>query len=139
MKVFIDSGGDQKSIKITIGACERILALAGVDILGGNPSELARLFDEPITLSKAIVAAVCLKDFSLDELDAVTFDNARKAFFEELADFFRILGRTDLTTMLARMREIQAEGLAQRTKIVETKFAAPSGGPPEASASTPEG
>lgn len=137
MKVFIDSSSSQKPIKITIGVCERIQAFAGVDILSGNPTELARLFDEPITLSKAIVAAVNQEGFTLEELDAVTFANAKKAFFEELADFFRILGRTDLTTMLARMGEIAEKAMAEREKVIQTKFAAPSFKQPEASESTP--
>lgn len=139
MKVFIDSAGNQHPIKITIGACERIKAFAGVDLLSSNPTELARLFDEPVTLAKAIVALVGDDAFTLDSLDAATLANAQKAFYEELTDFFRLLGRTDLTTMLARMKELAENAMAEREKVIQTKFAAPSFKRPEASGSTPEG
>lgn len=138
MRVFVDSTGNQRPIKITIGACERIRALSGVDVLSANPADLARLFDEPVTLAKAIVAAVGDDAFTLDDLDAQTYTNAQKAFYEELADFFRLLGRTDLTTILARMRDMADEAIRQREKVVRTKFVEPFTKPPEPSESTPE-
>lgn len=138
MKVFVDSTGNQRPIKITIGACERIRALSGVDVLSANPADLARLFDEPVTLAKAIVAAVGDDAFTLDSLDAQTYTNAQKAFYEELSDFFQLLGRTDLTTILARMRAMADEAIRQREKVVRTKFAEPFTKPPEPSESTPE-
>ena len=139
MRVFYDPTGNQPPIKIAIGACERIHAFSGVDVLSANPADLARLFDEPVTLAKAIVAAVGDDAFTLDSLDAQTYTNAQKAFYEELADFFRLLDRTDLTTILARMRAMAEEAIRQREKVVRTKFAEPSFKPPEPSESTPEG
>lgn len=138
MKTFIDSTGKQNAIKITIGACERILAASGVDVLSANPLELARLFDEPITLGKAIVAAAGGK-MTADDLDAETFKNAAEAFFAELADFFRLSGRSDLATLLAKMNDRQNEGIKQRAELIATRFGDLSGAPPASSASTPEG
>jgi hypothetical protein len=124
MKDFKDNTGRQWRIELTIGAAKRIRSLAGVNLLEldqGEPPLLTRLGLDVMLLCDVVYAAVKpqadeagVSDEQFGEAlggDAILA--ARKAFFEELADFFRSQGRADLARAIQAQERIVALAVEQ--------------------------
>jgi len=119
MRTFADSAGRQWKVELTLGAAKRIQALTGVNLLEldrGDPPLLTRLGLDVMLLCDVIFAvlepqaeAAGVSDEQFGEaLGGEAILAARTAFFEELADFFRRLGRADLARAIPAQEKLLA-------------------------------
>ena len=142
MKTFNDSAGRTWTISLTLNAAKRVNSLLGVNLLdldgrtdpkpqeGGEdrPTELpllTRLGTDIILLCDVIfaiikpqadAAGVSDEEFGAALGGEVIFA-AQTAFYEELVDFFRQLGRSDLARAIdaqRRMIELTVQGIETR-------------------------
>lgn len=162
MKAFKDSTGREWKVELTIGTAKRIRSLADVNLLEldqGEPPLLTRLGLDVMLLCDVVYAAVKPQadDAGVSDeqfgaaLGGEAILAARKAFFEELADFFRSQGRADLARAIQAQERIVALAVEQvdrkigeidPEKAVTEAMAAPVAGgsstsSPAASAATP--
>jgi len=157
MKTFADNAGRTWTISLTIDAAKRVKSLLGVNLLeldAGEPPLLTRLGTDVILLCDVIYALVKPQADAAgvtDEqfgsaLGGEAVLAAQTAFYEELVDFFRKLGRTDLAKAVDAQRRVIDLAVARiETRIdrldlqaaVESTLGGPSGSLPEPSASIP--
>jgi hypothetical protein len=122
MRAFRDSKERSWQIRLTLGSVMAVKDAVGVDLLAGDspdpdaqaPNLLTRLSVD-LLLCGRVIAAMLAEQFEAHEtteaevlaaFDAATLAAAREAFFGELLDFYRGLGRTDL------VEQIEATGEA---------------------------
>lgn len=143
MHQFKDSTGETWELAITGATIKRVWDLLHVDLgklLDGNPPLLTRLDTEIVLLVDVIY--VCLKlvadrrnvsdlDFA-GRLSGEALRHAHDALMEELVDFFRQLGRTDLAQAGQEQQALLHQTVAKQTKVIgraarlyETKLADP--------------
>ncbi len=157
MKTFTDSAGRAWTLALTIDAAKRVKGLLDVNLLeleAGDPPLLTRLGMDVILLCDAIFALVKPQADAAgvtDEqfgaaLGGEVILAAQTAFYEELVDFFRKLGRTDLVKAVdAQRRMIDLAVRRIETRIdrldleaaVESTLGEPSTSSPPSSASIP--
>ncbi|MCC7409958.1 MAG: hypothetical protein IT442_17965 [Phycisphaeraceae bacterium] len=133
MKTFTDSAGRTWTIALTIDAAKRVKGLLGVNLLeldAGEPASggplLTRLGTDVILLCDVIYALVKPQADAAgvtDEQFAAALGGdailaAQTAFYEELVDFFRKLGRTDL----ARAIDAQRRMIDLAVQRIETRI-----------------
>lgn len=158
MKTFTDNAGRTWTIALTIDAAKRVKGLLGVNLIEldtGEPPLLTRLGTDVILLCDVIYAlvkpqadAAGVKDGDFAAAlggDAVMA--AQTAFYEELADFFRKLGRTDLARAIdaqRRMIDLAVQRIETRIEkldieaAVESTLGESSTSSPVCAASTPD-
>ncbi len=157
MKTFTDNAGRTWTISLTIDAAKRVKSLLDVNLLeleAGDPPLLTRLGTDVILLCDVIFALVKPQadaaGVSDQEFAAALGGDvvlaAQTAFYEELVDFFRKLGRTDLAKAVGAQRRMIDLAVARiETRIdrldleaaVESTLGGPSTNWPPSSASTP--
>ena len=157
MKTFTDNAGRAWTLSLTIDAAKRVKGLLDVNLLeleAGDPPLLTRLGTDVILLCDVIFALVKPQADAAgvtDEqfgaaLGGETILAAQTAFYEELVDFFRKLGRTDLAKAVdAQRRMIDLAVRRIETRIdrldleaaVESTLGEPSTNLPPSSESTP--
>lgn len=131
MRTFTDNAGRSWTVAITIGSAKRVRDLAGVDLLdlqAGDPPLLARLgFD--IALVCDVVYAVVQPQAEEREVSDREFGEAlgggaalaaQMALCEDLADFFRGLGRTDQATALEAQGRTVRAAVARASQKIES-------------------
>lgn len=117
MKTFTDNAGRTWTISLTIDAAKRVKSLLGVNLLeleSGDPPLLTRLGTDVILLCDVIFALVKPQadaaGVSDQEFAAALGGDvvlaAQSAFYEELVDFFRKLGRGDLAKAVDAQRRM---------------------------------
>ncbi|HNQ22490.1 MAG TPA: hypothetical protein PKK06_05290 [Phycisphaerae bacterium] len=117
MKTFTDTAGRTWTLALTIDAAKRVKGLLGVNLLeldAGDPPLLTRLGTDVILLCDVIFALVKPQADAVgvsDEQFAAALGGdavfaAQTAFYEELMDFFRKLGRTDLAKAVDAQRRM---------------------------------
>ena len=129
MKTFTDNAGRSWTISLTIDAAKRVKSLLGVNLLEleqGDPPLLTRLGTDVILLCDVIfalvkpqadAAAVTDEQFGAS-LGGEAILSAHTAFYEELVDFFRKLGRGDL----ARAVDAQKRMIDLAVRRIETRI-----------------
>jgi hypothetical protein len=155
MKPFKDSKGREWEIGLTIATVKRVKGLLGIDLLdleSGDPPLLTRLATDIVLTIDAVY--VCIKtqadaknvtdeQFS-EALGGDVILAARSAFFEELTDFFRQLGRMNTVKAIAMQEAIVNAAIKQTwaklesidpEALVAKALASPT--PGESSTSTP--
>jgi hypothetical protein len=157
MKTFTDSAGRTWTLALTIDAAKRVKSLLDVNLLeleAGDPPLLTRLGTDVILLCDVIFALVKPQadaaGVSDQEFAAALGGDvvlaAQTAFYEELVDFFRKLGRGDLAKAVDAQRRMIDLAVARiETRLgkldleaaVETTLGEPSTSSPPSSASTP--
>ena len=157
MKTFPDTTGRTWTVALTIDAAKRVRSLLDVNLLeleAGDPPLLTRLGTDVILLCDVIFALVKPQADAAgvsDEqfaaaLGGETILAAQTAFYEELVDFFRKLGRTDLAKAVDAQRRMIDLAVARiETRIdrldleaaVESTLGEPSTSSPPSSESTP--
>jgi hypothetical protein len=157
MKTFTDTAGRAWTIALTIDAAKRVKSLLDVNLLeleAGDPPLLTRLGTDVILLCDVIFALVKPQadaaGVSDQEFAAALGGDAvlaaQTAFYEELVDFFRKLGRRDLAKAVdAQRRMIDLTVARIETRLdkldleaaVETTLGEPSTSSPPSSESTP--
>ena len=157
MKTFTDNAGRAWTVSLTIDAAKRVKGLLDVNLLeleAGDPPLLTRLGTDVILLCDVIFALVKPQADAAgvtDEqfgaaLGGEVILAAQTAFYEELVDFFRKLGRTDLAKAVdAQRRMIDLAVRRIETRIdrldleaaVESTLGEQSTSLPPSSASTP--
>ena len=157
MKAFQDTAGVEWVIDLNVTAIKRAKSLVDVDLLAlssGQPPLITRLGTDVILLCDTIFALVKPQADAADVTDeqfaaAMGGDAilaAQTAFYGELVDFFRKLGRTDLAKAVdAQRRMIDLAVQRIETRIdrldleaaVETTLGEPSTNSLPSSASTP--
>jgi len=157
MKTFTDNAGRTWTLTLTIDAAKRVKSLLDVNLLeleAGDPPLLTKLGTDVILLCDAIFALVKPQADAAgvtDEQFAAAMGGdailaAQTAFYEELVDFFRKLGRTDLAKAVdAQRRMIDLAVQRIETRIdrldleaaIETTLGEPSTNSPPSLASTP--
>ena len=157
MKTFTDSAGRAWTLALTIDAAKRVKSLLDVNLLeleAGDPPLLTRLGTDVILLCDTIFALVKPQADAAgvtDEQFAAAMGGdailaAQTAFYGELVDFFRKLGRTDLAKAVdAQRRMIDLAVQRIETRIdrldleaaIETTLGEPSTNSPPSLASTP--
>jgi len=117
MKTFTDNAGRSWTISLTIDAAKRVKGLLGVNLLEleqGDPPLLTRLGTDVILLCDVIfalvkpqadAASVTDEQFGAS-LGGEAILAAHTAFYEELVDFFRKLGRGDLARAVDAQRRM---------------------------------
>lgn len=126
MKTFTDTKGRCWRIDMTISAVKRVKGALEVDLLRmdqGDPPLLTVLGTDVEVLCDIIFCLVMpqaeelgVSDVQFGEaMGGETMFQAQVAFYEELADFFRGLGRVDT----ARALQMQQEMMSQAVKRVE--------------------
>jgi len=129
MRAFTDSAGRTWTLSLTLDAAKRVRSLLDVDLLdleNGDPPLLTRLGTDIILLCDVVFAIVKPQADSAgvsDEQFGASLGGdvilaAQTAFYEELVDFFRKLGRSDL----ARAVEAQKQMIELTVKGIETKI-----------------
>jgi len=157
MKTFTDNAGRAWTVSLTIDAAKRVKGLLDVNLLeleAGDPPLLTRLGTDVILLCDVIfalvkpqadAASVSDEEFAA-ALGGETILAAQTAFYEELVDFFRKLGRTDLAKAVdAQRRMIDLAVRRIETRIdrldleaaVESTLGEPSTSSPPSSESIP--
>ena len=117
MKTFTDTAGRTWTLALTIDAAKRVKSLLDVNLLeleAGDPPLLTRLGTNVILLCDVIFALVKPQadaaGVSDQEFAAALGGDvvlaAQTAFYEELVDFFRKLGRTDLAKAVDAQRRM---------------------------------
>jgi len=117
MKTFTDNAGRAWTLSLTIDAAKRVKGLLNVNLLeleAGDPPLLTRLGTDVILLCDVIFALVKPQADAAgvsDEqfgaaLGGEAILAAQTAFYEELVDFFRKLGRTDLAKAVDAQRRM---------------------------------
>lgn len=130
MKQFTDSAGKTWAISLTIDAVKRIRGLLGVNLLeieAGDPPLLTRLGLDIILLCDVIYAAIKPQTEAAgvtDEqfgaaLGGEFIKAAQDAFYSELVDFFRGLGRPDLAKAVDAQRRMIDRTIKQITTRIE--------------------
>lgn len=157
MKTFTDSAGRAWTLALTIDAAKRVKSLLDVNLLeleAGDPPLLTRLGTDVILLCDTIFALVKPQADAAgvtDEQFAAAMGGdailaAQTAFYGELVDFFRKLGRTDLAKAVDAQRRMIDLAVARiETRIdrldleaaIETTLGEPSTNSLPSSASTP--
>jgi len=164
MKTFTDTAGRTWTLALTIDAAKRVKSLLDVNLLeldlpagkagAGDPPLLTRLGTDVILLCDVIFALVKPQadaaGVSDQEFAAALGGDvvlaAQTAFYEELVDFFRKLGRGDLAKAVdAQRRMIDLTVARIKTRIdrldleaaVESTLGEPSTSSPQSSESTP--
>ena len=157
MKTFTDNAGRTWTLTLTIDAAKRVKSLLDVNLLeleAGDPPLLTKLGTDVILLCDAIFALVKPQADAAgvtDEQFAAAMGGdailaAQTAFYEELVDFFRKLGRTDLAKAVDAQRRMINLAVARiETRIdrldleaaAESTLGEPSTNSPLSSASTP--
>ena len=157
MKTFTDNAGRAWTLALTIDAAKRVKSLLDVNLLeleAGDPPLLTRLGTDVILLCDVIFALVKPQADAAgvsDEqfaaaLGGETILAAQTAFYEELVDFFRKLGRGDLAKAVDAQRRMIDLAVARiETRIdrldleaaVESTLGEPSTSSPPSSESTP--
>ena len=157
MKTFTDNAGRAWTLSLTIDAAKRVKGLLDVNLLeleAGDPPLLTKLGTDVILLCDVIFAIVKPQADAAgvtDEqfgaaLGGEVILAAQTAFYEELVDFFRKLGRTDLAKAVdAQRRMIDLTVRRIETRIdrldleaaVESTLGEPSTSSPPSSASIP--
>jgi hypothetical protein len=129
MKTFTDSAGRTWTIALTIDAAKRVKSLLDVNLLepeAGDPPLLTRLGTGVILLCDVIFAIVKPQadaaGVSDEQFGAALGGDAilaaQRAFYEELVDFFRKLGRTDLAKAVDAQRRVMDLAVAR----IETRI-----------------
>ena len=157
MKTFTDTAGRTWTVALTIDAAKRVKSLLDVNLLeleAGDPPLLTRLGTDVILLCDVIFALVKPQADAAgvsDEQFAAALGGdvvlaAQTAFYGELVDFFRKLGRGDLAKAVDAQRRMIDLAVARiETRIdkldleaaVETTLGEPSTSSPPSSESTP--
>ena len=157
MKTFTDTAGRTWTLSLTIDAAKRVKGLLDVNLLeleAGDPPLLTKLGTDVILLCDVIFAlikpqadAAGVSDEQFGAaLGGEVILAAQTAFYEELVDFFRKLGRTDLAKAVdAQRRMIDLAVRRIETRIdrldleaaVESTLGEPSTSSPPSSESTP--
>ncbi|HPD17393.1 MAG TPA: hypothetical protein PLE19_20845 [Planctomycetota bacterium] len=157
MKTFTDTAGRTWTITLTIDAAKRVKSLLDVNLLeleAGDPPLLTRLGTDVILLCDVIFALVKPQadaaGVSDQEFGAALGGDAvlaaQTAFYEELVDFFRKLGRGDLAKAVDAQRRMIDLAVARiETRLdkldleaaIETTLGEPSTSSPPSSESTP--
>ena len=157
MKTFTDSAGRAWTLSLTIDAAKRVKGLLDVNLLeleAGDPPLLTKLGTDVILLCDVIFAIVKPQADAAgvtDEQFGAALGGevvlaAQTAFYEELVDFFRKLGRTDLAKAVdAQRRMIDLAVRRIETRIdrldleaaVESTLGEPSTSSPPSSGSIP--
>jgi len=163
MKTFTDSAGRTWTIVLTIDAVKRVKSLLDVNLLeldlpagkagAGDPPLLTRLGTDVILLCDVIFALIKPQadaaGISDQEFAAALGGDVvlamQTAFYEELVDFFRKLGRGDLAKAVDAQRRMIDLAVARiETRInrldleaaVESTLGEPSTNSPQSSEST---
>ncbi len=156
MRIFKDSKGREWSISLTLGSAMMIKDRLGLDLLQpemGDPPVLTRIGTDEMLLGEVICAFLSdqFGKYDLDEqgvkaaFDGETLLAAQKAFYGELADFFRNRGRADRVKAIEKQELLIDAAIAANEAridsfdVEETIRGMTSGESPEASDSTPEG
>jgi len=117
MKLFADNAGRNWTLSLTIDAAKRVRGLLGVNLLeldAGDPPLLTKLGTDVILLCDVIyclvkpqadAAGVSDEQFGA-ALGGEAIHAAQTAFYEELSDFFRKLGRGDLAKAAPAQRRL---------------------------------
>ena len=157
MKTFTDTAGRTWTVALTIDAAKRVKSLLDVNLLeleAGDPPLLTRLGTDVILLCDVIFALVKPQADAAgvsDEQFAAALGGdvvlaAQTAFYGELVDFFRKLGRGDLAKAVDAQRRMIDLAVARiETRLdkldleaaVESTLGEPSTSSPPSSASTP--
>ena len=126
MTTFTDSQGNVFSLKLTVGAVDRIVGAGLPDLLSGNPQLIGQFYDSPLVAAKAV--AVLIKDQletlgvkgnPLDRFDGQTLKAALDAFYQEVVLFFQAAQRNDLETLCVEMRRLKAGQAEAQTEAVK--------------------
>ena len=157
MKTFTDTAGRTWTLALTIDAAKRVKSLLDVNLLeleAGDPPLLTRLGTDVILLCDVIFALVKPQadaaGVSDQEFAAALGGDvvlaAQTAFYGELVDFFRKLGRGDLAKAVDAQRRMIDLAVARiETRLdkldleaaVESTLGEPSTNSPPSSESTP--
>ena len=140
MKEFRDNQGKRWQINMTIGACQEIKTLYGVDLLrpegtpdnsGGSLLERVMsdsLFDYKIAirLCKASIKENGYDGYTDEQLGelfgAEEYKLLIKAFYDEYADFFHQAGAKGAAALVAKIQEIKGlrdDALAARVNLID--------------------
>ena len=128
MRTFTDSAGRTWTLSLTLDAAKRVRSLLDINLLdleSGEPPLLTRLGTDVILLCDVVFAIVKPQadtaGVSDEEFGAALGGDvilaAQTAFYEELVDFFRQLGRSDLARAVdaqRRMIELTVKGIETR-------------------------
>ncbi|HEV57106.1 MAG TPA: hypothetical protein ENN87_06360 [Phycisphaerales bacterium] len=131
MRTFADNAGRTWTITLTIDAAKRVKRLLDVNLLeleAGDPPLLTRLGTDVILLCDVIYVlikpqadAAGLTDEQFGAaLGGEAILAAQTAFYEELVDFFRKLGRTDLARAVDAQRRLIDLAVARIETRIET-------------------
>ncbi len=131
MRKFSDAAGAKWELRITGGTIKRVSELMdGLDLgqpLVGDPPFLTR-FDTEMIFKVDVLCAVlrpeCKERDISDEAFAALLEgkvlyDASVAFWEELADFFQSLQRTEVVKAICRQMEIVKRGVEMLTDKLE--------------------
>jgi len=135
MHNFEDNEGSRWTLSLTFGSARRVKALLDVDLLdpcAGELPLLTRLGTEIRLLCDVIFALIKPQADELGVTDeqwaaAMGGDailSAHRAFYDELSDFFRSLGRLDVARAAAaqqKMIEMVVEGNTKRVEAIDTE------------------
>jgi hypothetical protein len=117
MKQFTDSTGRAWQLTLTVGAIKRVKGLLGADLLAlheGDPPLAARLATD-VVLVCDVLYAILKPDLDQAGISDEAFGQrlagaaiaaAYEALCEELCDFFRSLGRTELVKVIQTQRAV---------------------------------
>jgi hypothetical protein len=129
MRVFKDNTNRDWTISLNIGTVMLVKDRLGIDLLqpeSGEPPLLTRLGTDELLLAQ-VIATLLESQFEFHKVDAVqiyqcfdgqTFARAHEAFYQELIDFFRNLGRNDRAKAVEKQMKMILAGI----KAAESKI-----------------
>lgn len=130
MRSFTDNAGRTWTVALNIGAVKRVKGLLSVDLLAmlkGDPPLITQLGTDVVLLCDVIFAILKPQADEAGVTDeqfgaALSGDailSARRAFYEELADFFLHMGRPDVARALEMQDAMIVASVAEAQRRVE--------------------
>lgn len=132
MRQFCDSKGRPWTLSVTVGTIKRVKALVGVDLLdltAGDPplcnriaTDIMLVCDVAYALVKPVADSmsppVTDEEFG-ESLGGDAIAKCHEALQEEIADFFRQSGRTEMAGMIEGAKRLTTAAIREATQRVQ--------------------
>jgi len=133
MRAFKDSAGREWEISITVSSLRRVRDNLKIDLLdpmSGESPLLTQLFLDVILLGD-VLYWLCYPQIQSRDLNPDSFGEkigggegrlAYEAFFEELKDFFRLRGRSELVRVIDANLGMVRKGIEAASRMMESRL-----------------
>jgi hypothetical protein len=134
MRTFKDTKGREWKVEIVVGSLKRVKSLAKIDLLDPKAKDeseiplIVKLSTDPITICDVLYAVCKPQAESLgvsdeefgESLGGDAILHGQRALLEELEDFFRKSGRTEMATVVSQAGKMITAAIAEATTRISS-------------------